>query len=89
MIDSLIVPLPDGNGRVGRLAMNYFLVLHDHPPVIIHEEGRKGYYAALETWDVRQELEPLREFLKGQTEKIWEKQIARAEKRKGRERNRR
>lgn len=84
-----IHPFADGNGRVGRLAMNYFLVLHDHPPVIIHEEDRRGYYAALEAWDVRQDLEPLREFLKGQTEKTWEKQTARAEKRKGRERNKR
>lgn len=73
----------DGNGRAGRLAMNYLLVLHGHPPVIIHEEDRKEYYAALEAWDTRQELAPLREFLRWQTEKTWEKQIARAEKRQG------
>lgn len=23
--------------------MNYFLVLRDHPPIVIHEEDRKGY----------------------------------------------
>ena len=84
-----IHPFADGNGRVGRLAMNYFLGLQDHPPVIIHEEDRKGYYAALEAWDVRQDLEPLREFLKGQTGKTWEKQTARAEKRKCGERRER
>lgn len=69
----------DGNGRTGRLAMNYMLVLHGHPPIIIHEEDRKEYYAALEAWDVRQDLVSLRDFLKNQTEKTWEKQIARAE----------
>ena len=63
-------PFADGNGRVGRLAMNYLPVLHGHPPVIIHEEDRKKYYGALEAWDARQELVPLREFLIGQTEKM-------------------
>ena len=69
----------DGNGRTGRLAMNYLLVLHGHPPIIIHEEDRKEYYAALEAWDVQQDLAPLRIFLKSQTEKTWERQILRLE----------
>jgi Fic family protein len=75
----------DGNGRTGRLAMNYFLVLHDHPPITIHEEDRKDYYDALEAWDRQQELEPLCSFLRSQTEKTWEKQIERAEKKKQRD----
>lgn len=69
----------NGNGRTGRLAMNYLLVLHGHPPITIHEEGRKEYYAALEAWDVRQDLAPLRDFLKSQAGKTWEKLIARTE----------
>lgn len=76
-----IHPFADGNGRTGRLAMNYFLVLHNHPPVIIHEENRRAYYEALEAWDSSQEIEPLRDFLHCETEKTWEKQIARAERR--------
>lgn len=75
-----IHPFADGNGRTGRLAMNYFLVMHNHPPVIIHETDRKGYYTALEAWDSKQDLDPLRDFLKEQTAKTWEKQIARVEK---------
>ena len=71
-----IHPFADGNGRCGRIAMNYLLVLHNHPPIVIHEEDRKGYYDALEAWDVRQELEVLKSFLKKQTVKTWEKQRA-------------
>ena len=73
-----IHPFADGNGRTGRIVMNYYLLLHGHPPVIIHEEDRKGYYDALETWDERQELEPLIAFLEEQTVKTWKKQIDKA-----------
>lgn len=70
-----IHPFADGNGRTGRLAMNYFLVLHNHPPIIIHQEDKKEYYKALEAWDIKQDLEPLRLFLQEQTAKTWEKQM--------------
>ena len=75
-----IHPFADGNGRAGRLTMNYFLLMHNHPPIIIHEGDRKNYYSALEAWDERQELTPMVDFLKEQTAKTWEKQIERADK---------
>ncbi len=73
-----IHPFADGNGRTGRLTMNYFLVLNGHPPITIHQEDRNAYYDALEAWDERQELVPMEAFLRGQTEKTWEKQLNRA-----------
>ncbi len=75
-----IHPFADGNGRAGRLLMNYLLVWHDHPPIVIHEEDRRAYFEALEAWDSTQNLESLILFLKEQTVKTWQKQIARAEK---------
>lgn len=77
-----IHPFADGNGRTGRLAMNYYLILHNHPPVTIYEEDRKAYYEALDMWDEKQELQPLIDFLKKQTAKTWEKQVQRSERRK-------
>ena len=73
-----IHPFADGNGRTGRLLMNYLLVLHNHPPIVIHEEDRRAYFEALESWDSVQDLEPLIAFLKEQTAKTWQKQIERA-----------
>lgn len=64
-----IHPFADGNGRTGRLLMNYFLLLHEHPPLIVHEQDRKAYYAALEDFDREQEIEPLVSYLKQQLEK--------------------
>ena len=72
-----IHPFADGNGRTGRITMNYFLVCHDHPPITIHQEDRRAYFDALEAWNERQELSPMEQFLREQTVKTWEKQLER------------
>ncbi len=66
-----IHPFADGNGRVGRTLLNYWLIINDHPPVIIYEEERRTYYDALQAYDEQEDLEPLIEFLKEQTVKAW------------------
>ena len=72
-----IHPFADGNGRTGRTLLNYYLMIHDHPPLIIYSEDKKLYYECLEKYDTREELNPLIEFLKYEMEKTWEKVIDR------------
>ena len=72
-----IHPFADANGRTGRLAVNYFLMINNHPPLIIHEEDRSEYYAALEAWDARQNLSLMKEFFVLQLEKTWGRQLRR------------
>lgn len=70
-----IHPFSDGNGRVGRLLMNYILLAHKHPPIVIFEEDRKAYYQALEEFDTKLELSSLIGFLKSQLIKTWGKLV--------------
>lgn len=55
----------DGNGRTGRAMMNYYLLLHNHPPIVIFDEDRKDYYAALDGFDMTGDLKPLIGFYVG------------------------
>jgi Fic family protein len=42
-----IHPFGDGNGRVGRLLMNYIMWHNGYPPLVIEYKKRKSYYTAL------------------------------------------
>ncbi len=72
-----IHPFADGNGRVGRTLMNYSLMTHGYPPLIVYDEDKKSYYKALELYDADEDLEPLIDFLRDQTIKTWLKTLER------------
>ena len=52
-----IHPFDDGNGRVARILMNFILMQHGFPPVIIRTEDRAEYYRVLRLADADQ-LQP-------------------------------
>ena len=82
-----IHPFADGNGRVGRTLLNYWLMLNDHPPLIIYDEDKQDYFDALQRYDEDEVLEPLVDFLQKETIKTWQKTLERnqghIQKRKG------
>ncbi|MGI0141895.1 MAG: Fic family protein [Candidatus Micrarchaeales archaeon] len=48
-----IHPFGDGNGRIGRLLMNFILYKNSFPMLNIRYENRGGYYASLEKANVK------------------------------------
>ena len=48
-----IHPFQDGNGRTGRLLINYELIKNNLPPAVIDIESRTKYYELLRTKDIK------------------------------------
>jgi len=46
-----IHPFMDGNGRTGRMILNYILITNSYPPIVIHRKTRTEYLAALKEAD--------------------------------------
>lgn len=47
-----IHPFMDGNGRTGRMIMNFILLKNKFPPAIIHKKTRKEYLEAMREADI-------------------------------------
>ena len=68
-----IHPFADGNGRVGRTLLNYYLKTHGYPPLVLYNEDKRTYYLALSVYDKTGEIDGFKEFLKEQMVKTWDK----------------
>lgn len=66
-----IHPFADGNGRVGRTLLNYYLMTHDYPPTIIYNEDKELYYMGLTVFDKTGQIDGFVKFLQEQSEKTW------------------
>jgi Fic family protein len=69
-----IHPYADGNGRVGRTVLNYFLMTHGLPPTILFEKDKEIYYQCLAVFDKTQKSDGFVAFLQEQTIKTWMQQ---------------
>ncbi len=68
-----IHPFADGNGRVGRTLLNYWLMINDYPPTIIFDDEKRAYYNALQQYDESENLSELVQVIQEQTIKTWDR----------------
>ena len=62
-------PFQDGNGRVGRLLLNYVLLRHNYPPINIRFKDRQRYYKVLQVFEKKNDIKQTLRFLISQYKK--------------------
>ena len=58
-----IHPFQDGNGRVGRLLLNFILLKNNYPPINIMLEDRAEYYHTLQKYSKEDDIRSTLKFL--------------------------
>ncbi len=65
-----IHPFEDGNGRTGRLLINYELLKNNLPPIVISKEDRVKYFEYLRTKDCKGLAQWIQELSKSEKERM-------------------
>lgn len=58
-----IHPFVDGNGRIGRVVLNYLIYQLGFPPIIVRTKGKEKYYAMLREYDNAGKIKPFAQHL--------------------------
>ncbi|MFH1590703.1 MAG: Fic family protein [archaeon] len=76
-----IHPFQDGNGRVGRLLLNFVLIRHGYPPINILLKDRTEYYSVLQDYQKNDRIRPTLHFLIRQYKKTLKQVTTKKQKR--------
>ncbi|MGL5055657.1 MAG: Fic family protein [Fusobacteriaceae bacterium] len=64
-------PFADGNGRTGRLIINYLLIENNIPPLVLPQELKGDYIYSLANQDVNKLFKISKLLIKKEKEKIY------------------
>ena len=76
----LIHPFRDGNGRTARLLLDYVLLKHNHPSVLLRVEDKPAYFQAIREAKAQKDHRPFANFVIQQANRSLTEKIALLEK---------